>query len=114
MNLTPEQIDNINKTIAEACGWLCVDIPITTTTAKILLDPMGVERDLPGYFHDLNACREMAESIRDVEVYTNYLLKLRLLCQRALQAPEEASAPQRCEAFIRTVLGDKAWEELVK
>lgn len=91
--------EQINATIAEACG--CPVFAFTRTS------------DLPDYCTDLNAMHEaekhLSESINMVD-YTNILYDMACKIQLKLGKwnPYGLSARQRAEAFLRT-LGK--WEE---
>jgi hypothetical protein len=90
----------INQRIAEACGW------------KQRKHCMGYYREghegwiekLPDYYGDLNACHEMEEHLHGEDWATYF----GILQSEGMATGVRATAPQRCEAFLRT-LG--LWEE---
>jgi hypothetical protein len=59
---------------------------------------------VPDYPNDLNACREMEETLTD-EQYADYAL---MVCGSVNHRPLSANAAQRAEAFLKTL---NLWEE---
>lgn len=109
--------EEINVAIAEACGWKNVGRywlpPQLGMTSKLHRGDDG----LPCFTIDLNACHEMEETLTEIVEQDRYLDGL----YTAIIAPVEveygsvswtenstrwvfmhATAPQRCEAFLRT------------
>jgi hypothetical protein len=110
--------EQINIKIAEACGWKqhpedgiigCWDDNEGFTKANI-----------PNYYSDLNACHEAVMSISlkekpewcPLEYTDNLLIVVNLSATHCVERGSfkhtNATAPQRCEAFLKT-LG--LWEE---
>lgn len=97
--------EEINKAIAEACGW------------KLLANnrwtkPCGIYADLPNYAADLNAMHEAEkvltagswkEVIHATNRYTNELCKVLGCLDTALFQFAHATSAQRAEAFLRTL-----------
>jgi len=100
--MTPEQI---NQRIAEACGWIKSNHG--WWQHPTLPDNGGAMADPPDYMGDLNACAEFGCALTGT-IHTRYLHILYLLCGSDDLAYIHATAPQRCEGFLRT-LG--LWEE---
>ena len=93
--------------IAIACGLQNV-APVVIQNVKHQGDDItvGISSDsgwIPDYLNDLNACHE-AEKVLNSEQSYEYYVQLSMKVNR----PFIATAPQRCEAFLRT-LG--LWEE---
>lgn len=97
--------------IAEACGW-------TFDTDGIPTNPQGTRwgvlkmRAVPEYLHDLNACRWM-ESVLNEDQKGNYVSELANFFDAEYGEEFDlvhATAPQRCEAFLRTI---GKWKEKV-
>lgn len=106
--MTPEKI---NKAIAEQCGWTCVRYS----------DAYGgwqgykkrgnnYTQEIPDFYHDLNACAEMVKGF-NLEEARKFSDHLKVAIQRdqfinsavdARYMTANATAPQRCEAFLRT------------
>jgi hypothetical protein len=112
--MTPEKI---NQAIAKACGWALRDNDEVQMHFPGGYLPCRVKRwfkpgnfivpfeSIPNYFADLNACREMEETL-DVNIddpdsprYA-YCHELYRIVPKG-QQPFRALAPQRCEAFLR-------------
>jgi len=112
--MTTETINEINKTIAEACGW----VKIYTDFQGNLVGrhPNGGSALILLYWQDLNACRKMLMALSDhpmdgdVANYHNYLISI---CGDEYAAID-ATAPQRCQAIISALFGHDKWEELTK
>ena len=107
--MTPEEI---NRAIAEYLGWKehesCPGIWYSPTRAQL------TEAWVPKYHSDLNACHEMEKALTDEQwsLYCEHLYcaaTARLLPQldeflyEDLRVLTHATAPQRCEAFLRTI-----------
>ena len=107
--------------IAEACGWKFQKIRgefrfiATSPNGEVTHQNYGEIHFLPNYPQDLNACHEMEKTLSSEKYgdYTNHLAKV---CHpfsnerphSAIQVSICATAPQRCEAFLKTV---GKWEE---
>lgn len=117
--MSPQEI---NQAIAEACGWKGVS-PCANSydDGKHLrgTDPEGEPlRIVPNYYGDLNACREMEKFLVPWQwrMYSDRLMasiedsdpSLGGSNIEARYRTVHASAPQRCEAFLRT---KKKWIE---
>jgi len=104
--MTPEQI---NIKIAEACGWRHApedveEYPWQDREGEAYKRP-------PDYYGDLNACHEMEKSLtaNQCEVYDKLLLQQKGdMGWVSSSYAWNATAPQRCEAFLRA-LG--LWED---
>ena len=102
--------------IATACGWKCAGHPDQLAATgdfqfayQFVINPNGeivTHYSIPDYLNDLNACHE-AEKVLTDEQTSAYITTL---CLEVQPEPmlHHATAPQRCEAFLRT-LG--LWEE---
>ena len=88
--------EEINVTIAEACGILSKD-----QWGKIYKTPQGYVRDVPDYLNDLNACAEFEAVLTSAERFT-YIVELNKLCGDEPSAVW-ATARQRAEAFLKTL-----------
>ena len=97
--------------IATACGWTDCHFPLASNvslpfTERVLcgIPPHStIHKPLPDYHNDLNACHEM-EKVLTYEQFDDYYIEL----AKRMVRPFHATAPQRCEAFLRT-LG--LWED---
>jgi hypothetical protein len=117
--MEPEQI---NEEVARACGWtkhkidyapigggsvfetfwLPPGVDINTLTAEGIAWGPSHGRSVPNYFGDLNHCAEMEMTLTPDGRY-EYMLELARVCQvGATSYHVFSSAPQRCEAFLRT------------
>jgi hypothetical protein len=100
---TPEEI---NKIIAEECGWSCHTIDDVTfwwneEVNKTLPPDDDGFRECPDYYHDLNACHEMESQLsHDQQTKMNEILACVVVPPN--QRIWRATAPQRCEAFLKT------------
>lgn len=120
--MTPKEI---NRKIAEACGiclheeteYYCVEdgnsVDSGFTCKRCKRDTYGLKR--PDYFNCLNACAEMEATLDNepVDVQSLYYDYLSLAAGWKSKTLEDAkwestwnthraTAPQRCEAFLRT------------
>jgi hypothetical protein len=119
--MTPEKI---NQAIAEECGWRVakllgyhpgdefwfvppedvnqylphVFMPLSELGDYNLNIMGGARKPLPNYFADLNACREMEETIKDPLEKSRWFIWMQ---RNTDVAGIQATAPQRCEAFLR-------------
>lgn len=110
----------INVTIAEACGWKKV---YTGPLADGQVDDRYIYggcymsvKDMPNYCADLNAMHE-AEKVMTDEQWLKYVRTLTDWCDTdprpnwwRMRHAASATARQRAEAFIRTVCPEK-WKE---
>jgi hypothetical protein len=94
--------------IAKACGWEqfspdkdpdCWYQPGWRLVVKT--------KDLPDYLNDLNAMHEAVKSVT-IRSQQHYIAALRNICAVAGNWPEEATAAQRAEAFLKTI---GKWED---
>lgn len=118
--MTPEEI---NAAIAEECGWRWVENPTTYIGGYWECGTRGEEgyrrgdwgskeccMDYPDYFHDLNACHEMEKALTDVTQqyeYADWIETVAGSIEDGCSHPSSfsrihATAPQRCEAFLKT------------
>lgn len=95
MKMTPDQI---NRAIAELCGTIRVDRIEADKEAGAII----TYTKCPDYFHDLNACAEFERTMEN-QFTTDAERYWRLLESMAPDHPHVifATAPQRCEAFLR-------------
>ena len=104
--------------IAEACGWTMPKYSKSfgdpdDYIARIEPDGSWIEGPLPDYLNDLNACHEMEDVLDDFQRihFSTHIMHLHNAKGGRGCSPFDyghADAPQRCEAFLRT-LGK--WEE---
>ena len=87
--------------IAEACGKWHSGWPHEYMNQADRL------RHIPNYLNDLNAMHE-AEKLLVRLQWVSYLRRLQTLCDESVTWPIHATAPQRAEAFLRTI---GKWEE---
>lgn len=109
----------INQRIAEKCGWKYHKYQADVGEGRfeeleVYVDKNGCHyTSIPNYFSDLNACHEMEKTLTDGE-WERFDLTLDEIVYRERDPSKNryrrcsATAPQRCEAFLRTVGG---WEE---
>lgn len=119
--------DEQNRAIAEFCGWVYAP-QFNAPTAKAFQKDgrLRYDRELPDYYGDLNAISEAALQLRTKGNQFQWLDYHRKLFKTVWRISEsstdyvggalawdviEASAPQRCEALLRT-LG--LWKESSK
>ena len=109
--------------IAESQGWKGPDHPdvkkhvATWSKPEIwYMKPNGLLTwlsDIPDYTNDLNAIHKAMESLSDTQIGI-WLLRVSEICSRDCQAGKSryssanATASQRCEAFLKTL---NLWEE---
>ena len=97
--------------IAKACGWI-IETPENHRTDFIHWTPPGCVEKMywhcynpPDYLNDLNACHEM-EKVLTHDQHIEYMEWLGLCSDdygHKVWAYVHATAPQRCEAFLRTL-----------
>jgi hypothetical protein len=116
--MTPAEI---NRAIAESMGWTNVEI-IPPHPRRLPEGSMVVGRPpekstdrspiVSNYHGDLNACAEFErallggnakQNIHSTNRYTNELCKLLQCLDTALFQFATATAPQRCEAYLKTI-----------
>jgi hypothetical protein len=96
----------INETIAKACGWRRVDI--FEWDGSFCLPKQYVElSDLPNYVEDLNATHEAEKTLNKHQACL-YLTHLNDLHKSLFECFVHATAEQRAEAFLRTL---NLWKE---
>lgn len=106
--------EQINRAIAETCGWKMQDHPDCVAKKvgwqmpeKWILRPDGMlvfKHDIPNYCECLNAMHEAEKTIvRNHNLWTNYFYYV------GATIALHATSRQRAEAFLRT-LGK--WEEV--
>jgi hypothetical protein len=110
--------DEINRAIAESVGWKfipCHDDELGRATGESWLDPDGdTAFDCPNYHGDLNAIQGVvAESFTSNEsldafaenlavvIFGSYPDALLRYSDAAMMV--NATAPQRCEAYLKTI-----------
>jgi len=108
MNLTPEQI---NTAIAEFCGWT----NIRSGPSYPLHGYLNCHRlfPIPNYHGDLNACRKALSHLlesqqseyqkSDIAFRVDFALTRIMATQRPRLPVICATAPQICEALLRTI-----------
>lgn len=109
----------INVKIAEACGWVFYEKYQEKSGLELKFIWLSQDKQiapgnsyLPNYYNDLNSCAEMEKFLEfhSDRKWWCYGDTLNEICG-SHWAAYRASAPQRCEAFLRA-LG--LWEEGVK
>lgn len=97
--------------ISEACGWVCPDCKgIGTFDETSFANPATTiprkcrHKYMPDYLRDLNACHEM-EKVLTVYQRCEFLRQLKISerCYEDIWDAVNATAAQRCEAFLRTI-----------
>lgn len=110
--------ETINKTIAELCGfedvrkstpWQLTDPPDerTPTIGTVKVNGKWVDRVVPNYYGDLNACHETEMTLTDDNQYAIFRKHLCDVLGSGFRT-YSTTAPQRCEAFLRV---HGKWEE---
>lgn len=104
--------DQINRAIAEACGW--TEISNCDCGFKISGMPpywAAHKKHLPDYCNDLNAMHEAEKTLTDDQFkwYTHWVEKL--MPETKYRCYLCATASQRAEAFVRSI---GKWEATVK
>ena len=85
--------------IAEACGTMKWGYGLPTKCIAF---------NVPDYLNDLNACHEFEKILSTTPIYmqkhafNNYAAMLCEMCKHEYNAIA-ATAPQRCEAFLKTI-----------
>lgn len=101
----------INWAVAECMGWKQKRVRFGCAP-EVLRWGLGAKlvEHIPNFFADLNACREMEETLEHPEAYAFRLAPILLRDKSASNmdgttawhfAFTHATAPQRCEAFLR-------------
>jgi hypothetical protein len=110
--------DEINRAIAESVGWIVREewqnCMIRPDGRKIFFNPLSDEDPLPNYHGDLNAIHgAVAESFTSNEsldafaenlavvIFGSYPDALLRYSDAAMMV--NATAPQRCEAYLKTI-----------
>jgi len=105
--------------IAEACGWerYYPADPTPEDESGWLQHGKTFSRKLPDYLHDLNAMHEAEQVLVNQGKENQYLSELADCCRPDGAEPDSiddlltavrAKAPQRAEAFLRTI---RKWKE---
>jgi len=103
--MTPEEQ---NIAIAEALGWTNVRMQYSGPDVGIVgrLEGQWAGRPVPAYRSDLNACADFEATLTDHERHEMYPHVLQQVYVKDWNTKETnplyATAPQRCEAFLRT------------
>jgi hypothetical protein len=116
--MTPEQI---RIAVAEACEWKRHSIDVRGFSGALhkehgWMSPLGCYQRAnqnvpPNYPEDLNACHEMEKTLGIMTLPISHPLnrkwklyesRLKRICERDGTFITHATAPQRCEAFLRT------------
>jgi hypothetical protein len=109
--MTPAEI---NRAIAESMGWVLMphedlDMNMVLKGGRIwyrhpVEKTVSSVHNMPDYYNDLNACVEFEEAVckhdSEQDVYVNYLY---IRMASGNRHPVRATAPQRCEAYLRTI-----------
>ncbi len=104
--------EEINIAIAEACGWTKIEDPTHYLWKRANTEWRGgfeYATELPDYCNDLNAMYEAEKTL--IYKYREYEDRLWFIVQRdgkELAFTSHATAPQRAEAFLRTL---NLWKE---
>lgn len=101
--------DQINRAIAEACGWSQVGHNGYQPVWANSKGERWAESHLPDYANDLNAMHEVEELLSDLEydLFLGSLIELCIVVGR--ERINSATASERAEAFLRTI---GKWEEV--
>lgn len=99
--------EQIRIKIAESLGWKKVKDFKWNENGKIRLPKHWVSSsDLPNYPEDLNACAEFEKALEGFK-YGDYLIDLGCFFNDSgfggHREQYSAAAPQRCEAYLRTI-----------
>lgn len=97
--------DQINRAIAEVCGW--TEIGICDCGFKISGIPpyrSAHKKHIPDYCADLNEMHDAEKTLTD-DQWHDYVENVGGFCQQVMYA----TARQRAEAFLRTI---GKWEEV--
>lgn len=108
--------------IAEACGWTKRRVNYGPRTESLWISPEGLTNGssetafwLPDYLSDLNACHAAISTLLSDGSWRRYRTELERVCNTLGQPSNtawflehNATAPQRCEAFLRCI---GAWVE---
>lgn len=109
-----------NIAIAEACGWKDCARTIHVFHANGResrseriegINPKdGQLACVPAYTTDLNAMHEAEKTVRQpgLAAWSEYARLLQKICDQSLSSYLHATAPQRAEAFLKTI---GKWEE---
>ena len=107
--------EQINTTIAEACGYKNVAIRMTEGAIRVItgFKHHTFDEEIPDYLNDLNAMHE-AENVLDNDQGCDYSDELELVVKGKwgslnycdMQRLRSATAAQRAEAFLKTI---KKW-----
>ena len=104
--MTPKEI---NIAIATACGWTDCKLIGEPGCWRAVGDEPGSRHHIPvpDYCGDLNACAEMEATLSEEECQKYQALLDDSIREEELDYPAacywfHATAPQRCEAFLRT------------
>ena len=115
--------EEINKAIAEKCGWYvaneCICNILRARDGSPELEPVA---PLPDYYHSLDACAEFERTLGDSDSRPalDYWIAVGRVVSKPTKEPGKtyrtisevdkmrATAPQRCEAFLRT---HNLWKE---
>ena len=102
--------EQINKAIAEACGWYEEDNESEICWTRDELTYYLHEDELPNHCNDLNAMHEAWLWLLDEEkfVFDHELQRVLLASEDGPYWLTNATARQRAEAFLRTI---GKWEE---
>ena len=103
--------DEINLAIAEWRGWKLCSAPVKGGGLHSWWEHPDVQycRRRPDYYHDLNAITEAVESLGiDAEEWAHRLWMINcwnrpISDRKAMLLLTNATAPQRCEALLRTI-----------
>lgn len=93
--------DEINEAIAEACGWTDLRAPHQDLYGNHPNPEIGRTR-APNFCEDLNAMHEAVVS-QEEHVQMAFMLELCERCKEWRCFPILTDAPQRAEAFLRTL-----------
>lgn len=109
--------------LAEACGWTEIRLYYPAYNSVEKDEPPigmlnGEESELPDYLGSLDAIAGAEKALlTTIQLESNYIIQLQSVCmadeprntfREAFRSAYRATAPQRCEALLRTI---GKWEE---
>ena len=105
--MTDEQI---NKRIAEACGYKDVAARVSEGTIKVMtgFKNLPFDEEVPDYLNDLNAMHEAEKVLTGYQQTVTYSDNLMKIVGYHTFDSAHATAAQRAKAFLKTI---EKWEE---
>jgi hypothetical protein len=97
--------EEINRAIAEHLGWIvpdgCVNCRTRPDGKMVFFNPLSEQDPLPNYCGDLNAMHEAEKALTKKDLWEMTMQLCNIVYGDVPLA--HATAPQRAEAFLRTV-----------